>query len=177
MSIFAVVAAPRSRTAWLSVFLSHGRDSICQHDMLRKGPPEAWQRILRDGYHQHHGFTDTAAGNMEHELHTTGLLDGPVLVVRRPRFEIVDSLERAGISTAKLGPMLDEAEAGLDRIARRRNALVVSHDSISRRLPEIWQHCLPMLPFDSVRASELDRLNIQASRDRFLDGLWPGWKE
>lgn len=174
MRTFAIASLPRSRTAWLSAWLTDG-DSFCQHDMLRKGPPSDWRRLLALPGRAYCGVADAALPAMLDEAIRAGLLDGPVLIVTRPRFDVQASLERAGIGHDH-GDYLDAAQRGLERIAQR-GALVVPYHEISANLRAIWTYLLPGKPFDPLRAAEFDRLNIQVPEEHLLRGAWRGWME
>lgn len=159
---YVIFSLPRSRTAWLSHFLSYG-DWICGHDELRHmrslDDVKAW---LGQPY----------AGTIE----TTGsafwrLLDrlAPgtrVAVIRRPVSEVVDSLMAipgCSFDRDKMMAMMTRINRKLDQIeARVPGVMSVRFADLEREevCAALFEHCLPYR-HDSARWHGLAGINIQ----------------
>lgn len=159
---FLVLGLPRSRTAWLSRFLSYG-DWKCGHDELRHA------RSLDDASTW---FSQPCIGSVETAAAPWWrLLDhvapgARVAVVRRPVSEVVDSImrvmgdamDRAALTTAMayLDRKLDQIEARLPDVLS-----VNFHDLGDERVCALlFEHCLP-LRHDHAHWAALADENIQ----------------
>lgn len=141
---FAIFALPRSRTAWLSRFLSYG-DYRCGHEELRHcrslDDVKAWFRQPCIG------SAETAAAPFWRMLKKIAP-DAKVLVVRRPVGEVVDSLMKLGIAfdRTKLVETMSALDRKLDQIEMRvPNVLSVTFDGLAREevCARVFEHCLP----------------------------------
>jgi len=156
---YVIFALPRSRTAWLSHFLSYG-DWACGHDELRH------MRSLSD---VRAWFSQPCTGSVE----TAGapfwrLLEGNVrvVVIRRPVAEVVESLmnipgcafDRATITAAmtRLDAKLAQIEARVPGVLSVKFADLADESTCAR----IFEHCLPY-QHDSERWRALSAVNIQ----------------
>lgn len=160
---FIVFALPRSRTAWLSRYLSYG-EWFCGHDELRRmrslDDVQAWLSQPCTG------SAETAAASWWRlALHYRP--DLRVLVVRRPVIEVIDSLERGGMvfDEAKMTRAMEGINSKLDQIARRFPGAVevdfadLAHEDTCAR---VFEHCLPY-KFDPAWWQHLSPINIQVS--------------
>jgi hypothetical protein len=174
---FVIFALPRSRTAWLSRFLSYG-DWNCGHDELRHARSledvKAWLSMPNTG------TAETLASPWWRTLRKLRP-DAKVVIVRRPIGEVVDSLSRvAGISVNKaaLASGLTKFDAKLTQIAARwPGALEVSFASLDEAATckAIFEHCLPY-PFDLRWWENIAPINIQCSVPhliRYIDAFRP----
>lgn len=93
---FVILALPRSRTAWLSAWLSDG-GRLCLHDALAFAHSRDVLRALTNGGN---GMAETAGMALPRVLHAT-LPDARYLVVRRDPQEVNTSLHRLGVWNAK----------------------------------------------------------------------------
>jgi hypothetical protein len=146
---FLVLGLPRSRTAWLSKFLSYG-PWTCGHDEIRHC------RTLED---VRSWFMQPFIGSAE-TLGATWWRLIPkvapgcrVLVVRRPVLEVVDSLLHLGVPVDQRPGLLQRlraADAKLDQVEARLPRVVsvqyrdLAQAEICRR---VFEHCL-VIPFD-----------------------------
>lgn len=90
---FVIFALPRSRTAWLSAFLSY-QGHVCEHDLAPQSDSiEHFYRSLTSGIA---GTAETGAV-MGWRLIRKRLPAAKFLVVRRPVGEIVDSFRDLGL--------------------------------------------------------------------------------
>lgn len=163
MPPFIVYALPRSRTAWLSRFLSYG-EWHCGHDELRH------QRSLEDiasWFRQPLTGTAETAGAPWWRLALKHAPDARVVVVRRPVGDVVDSLCQVGLGFARdaLEREMRRLDRKLDQIVKRvPNCLEVQfydlHSEDTCRA--IFEHCLG-LPFDHAWWSHWAPQNVQIS--------------
>ena len=161
MPPFVVFALPRSRTAWLSQFLTYG-DWACTHEELRHARTvedlKAWAAL------PNLGTVETIAAPYWRTLRSLRP-DARVVVVRRPVSEVVASLERFGLGGPEMARGLDRLDAKLRQIAARwPKALSVSFADLDDEATcrAIFEHCLPYA-HDSARWREMAGMNIQCS--------------
>lgn len=158
-SPFLILALPRSRTAWLSNFLTYG-NIRCQHEIVGKEGIDRLRPNLRNGTHQFHGNADTLAA-----VYLEQILDEIpdvrlVVVLRRPS-QVIASLIAKGFkgsdyAISRLAPMIDRA-------TQIEGALTVNFEDLSREstLRALQEHVAPGEPFHRWRFHEQIRLNVQ----------------
>lgn len=158
MSPFVVFAMPRSRSKWLSAFLSYGAWQ-CGHDQLR------YCRSLDD-------VTSWLAQPFTGTVETAGaafwrlLPEGVrVITVRRPVADVLASLRRGGLTfdDAPMTAMLRDVGLKLDQIERRLpNVLAVSFDDLATEegCARVFEHCLG-LAHDHAWWAACEPINIQ----------------
>lgn len=162
MPPFVVLALPRSRTAWLSRFLTYG-DWVCGHEELRH--TRSLDDVTAWFSQPNIGTAETAAAPWWR------LLDrfapgARVLIVRRPVSEVVDSLMRLpGLSfdRAALEQTIIKLDRKLDQIeARCANVLSVNFDDLNDETAcaAAFEHCLPYA-HDHNHWARLAPMNIQ----------------
>lgn len=136
---FIVYSLPRSRSFWLSRYLSY-RDWHCGHDEIRH---------VRSMDDVRSWFSQPCTGTVE----TAGApwwrlvsRDVRTVVVRRPVAEVVGSLERQGFSPemmhhlmARLDHKLDQIEARVPNVLSVRFADLAQEETCAR----VFEHCLP----------------------------------
>ena len=158
---FVVTGLPRSRTAWLSAFLT-GDGAYCLHEGLLLGEVELIDWLNSSDMH---GDSDSALPLVWDRI-LAGVASPPrVVVVVRGREEVISSLGKYWKGIDFLAgkdprPLIDQIEAKLAELSK--TALVVEYDKLSDlgTLKKIWEHCLPSLPFNPLRATLLNNLNI-----------------
>jgi hypothetical protein len=163
-SPFVILALPRSRTYWLSRFLSY-REWNCGHEQLR------YMRSLEDVKawlsQDYTGTAETGAASWW-RLIPKYRPDAKVLVVRRPIDEVVESLMRLGIpefDRSVLTAQMRRLDAKLDQIERRLpNVLSVQFSDLVKEdvCAMAFEHCLPY-PHDSEWWSRAASFNLQIS--------------
>ena len=139
---FMVYALPRSRTLWLSRFLSHG-PTKCGHD-------ELWHVRGMDGIKSlldmpNYGSAETAAAPWWRLIHTMRP-DLRAVIVRRPVADVVNSLTATGVAfdREKLVTAMTRLDAKLDQIvARVPDVLEVAFDDLKDEATcaQVFQHC------------------------------------
>lgn len=159
---FLVLGLPRSRTAWLSRFLTYG-DYICGHEQARHfrtlGDVSAWfsQPCI--------GSAETAAAPFWRlfDKFAPGL---KVVVVRRDPGEVVDSLMRLPVEFDRdiLAREIHKLDRKLDQVAARvPGAITVQFDELDREdnCARVFEHCLPY-SHDHEHWARLSAINVQA---------------
>lgn len=127
---FLILALPRSRTKWLSTFLSYGR-WICTHEEARHlrnlEDVRSWTKL------PYNGSVETAVAPFW-RLFGTCIPNVRVVVVRRPVEEVASSLNRVlsrKMPGEELLRLIRRWDAKLDQIVRRvPGVLVVSFDAL-----------------------------------------------
>ena len=164
---FIIYALPRSRTYWLSRFLSYG-DYECSHDQIRhvRGPDDVKAWLSQDFV----GTAETGAARWW-RLVQHYRPDIQVVVVRRPLREVLDSLLRLdmrGVCTFErevLARGLAKLDCCLDRIAQEvPGAISVSFSGLNTEAvcANVFEHCLPY-DHDPDWWGHLSRINMQAN--------------
>ncbi len=142
MAPFIVYALPRSRTFWLSRYLSYG-DWVCGHDEARHA------RSLDDvkgWFSQPNIGTVETAGAPWWRLVQKYQPDIRTVVVRRAVPDVVSSLSRYGFDPVIMTPLMTGLDRKLDQIERRvPNVLSVAFDDLGseRTCARVFEFCLP----------------------------------
>lgn len=157
---FVIFGMPRSRTAWLSRFLTYG-DWACGHEELRHmrsmDDVKAWLAQPCTG------TAETAAAPFWRSL-PQGV---QVVVVRRPVGEVVESLMRlpgCSFDRAKLIEGMTKLDRKLGQIAARVDgAISVTFDELAQEqvCARIFEACLPY-KHDHDHWAGLASVNVQA---------------
>lgn len=152
---FIVYALPRSRTFWLSKFLSHGgwhvaHDEICRLRSLDDA--RAW-------------FSQPLTGTVETAAAPWWRLvpsDVRTVIVRRPVADVVASLLRLGFDPA-VEPLMRRLDAKLRQIETRVPCLSVKFDELATEdgCRRVWEYCLSHA-FDREWWQRVSALNLQA---------------
>jgi hypothetical protein len=154
---FIVYGLPRSRTFWLSKFLSY-RDWNCGHDEIRHARSmadvDAW-------------FGQPCTGTVETAAapwwRLAAKYNPRVVVVRRPVAEVVASAARAGGTPderyiAYLDRKLDQIEARVPGVLSVQFADLASESTCAA----VFEHCLPYR-HDSAWWAYADKVNAQTN--------------
>lgn len=160
---FFVLGLPRSRTAWLSHFLTYG-DWRCGHEELRHvrslDDVRSWLSQPCTG------SAETAAAPFW-RLITRMVPDARIVIVRRKPEEVFNSMLRIpGVSfdRERLARTIRRLDRKLDQVQwRMQNVLSVRYEDLSREeaCASIFEHCLPY-KHDKPRWEGLANINIQA---------------
>lgn len=113
---FIIYALPRSRTFWLSRYLSYGEWS-CGHDELRHA--RALDDVTAWFSQPYTGTIETLAAPWWRLAQTPTKIDIRTIVLRRPVSEVVASLARLGFDPRLMQPMMTKLDRKLDQIAAR----------------------------------------------------------
>lgn len=145
---FMVVGLPRSRTAWFSRFLSFG-EQVCVHEpSLRWTKHEDLKRWLA----RNEGGSDSMLTWLAHEARKAQP-DMPLVVIRRNRGDVLDSLKRLHYAKEsylpyylmRLDQRLDEIEDELPCYSTNFSALAspavcgaIFKYCLGQRMPLVW---------------------------------------
>jgi len=160
---FLILALPRSRTAWLSRFLTYG-DHICGHEEARH-----WRSLddVRAFCSQPHvGSAETAVAPFWRLIDTFAPTTR-IVIVRRPVKDAWNSLMR--VPGCNLDPdatlrALVSVDRKLDQVAARRPVLSVNFDDLANEATcrSVWEHCLPY-DWDRGHWGRLAWVNVQCN--------------
>jgi GNAT superfamily N-acetyltransferase len=163
MAPFVIFALPRSRTYWLSRFLTIG-DWQCGHDELLHcrslDDVRSWLSQPCTG-------TVETLGAPFWRLLLKLAPDVRIVTVRRPIAEVAGSLARAGLTfdPAEMTRLLQRLDRKLDQIEKRiPGVLRVNYADLMRweTCARLFEHCLPYY-HDQDRWAALARQNLQIS--------------
>ncbi len=146
---YFIAALPRSRTAWLAEFMTHG-ESYCFHEAMANCSTHAEVMNKLSGY-KHVGNSDSGLMFFPIKKYYP---DSPVLIVERDLDEICDSLEKIGLFNDNAYRFLVECKRLLDKMDGRRV------DFHAMNYKEIWEYLVGD-GYDSERADRLDKINVQ----------------
>lgn len=165
MPPFIIYALPRSRTVWLSKFLTYGRFH-CYHDIVVNLHTVTDLRAF---------FAIPCTGTAE-----TGMVDGwklvkklvpnaKIVVIKRPIEEVKSSLAKFGINW---NDDLTRRDALLDEVSQEDGVLTVSFDDLNTEetCKKIFEHCLG-ISFDRDWWLTLKDANIQIDMAKRLKTL------
>jgi len=161
---FVIFALPRSRTAWISRYLTY-REWQCGHDEVRHcrslDDVRAWLSQPCTG------SVETGAAPFWRLL-TALQPEVRVVTVRRPVADVMASLLRLGgpaFDATLLAAVLRRLDHKLDQIeARVPGTLRIEFDELATEdgCRRLWEHCLPQ-PFDATWHALLAPTNIQVN--------------
>lgn len=163
---FVILALPRSRTFWLSSFLTY-REWVCGHDELRHVRSFA---DIRSWLSQPCTGTCETAAAFYWRLIPEGVR---IVVVRRPIEQSVNSMMRTmppGVFNREgMARYLTREDAKLAQIAKRRETLVVSFDDLKNEetCARVFEYCLPY-PHDHEWWRLLSGMNLQINMLQFM---------
>lgn len=168
MAAFVVFSLPRSRSTWLSVFLSRP-DAVCGHDigMTLSSLSEFGARLRGDLV----GTCETGAA-FAWKLIRKQLPDARFVVIERDPIEVLSSLARFGVKGPDIEAEIWSRAGDLDEICADPTVLRYRFNDLTRPTVcgDIYAHCLgrPMT-LDWWRA--LDGVNIQVDLRRNFETL------
>lgn len=159
MPPFVVYSLPRSRTFWLSRYLTHG-GWACGHEEIRRARSlddvKAWLGMPLTG------TVETTAAPWW-RLARQYRPDLTTVVVRRPVPDVVRSLVACGFKADAVAPFMRQLDRKLDQIeARVPNVLSVRFEDLATEATcaAIYERCLG-LPHDPAWWRDMTALNIQ----------------
>lgn len=160
---FIIFGLPRSRTAWLSRFLTYG-DVICGHEQiaLMRGLDDA-RALFAD---PRRGTAETAAAPWWRLLPRYAP-NARVVVVRRPVNDVLDSLlsiRGCTFDAAALRDVLLGLDSKLSQIEARLPCLSVSFAGLENEqtCADVFEYCLPYA-HDHEHWARLASRNIQVN--------------
>jgi hypothetical protein len=139
MQPFVVFALPRSRTAWMSRYLSYDGRFLVGHDIAaRSDSIEGFFRNFDEGLS---GTVETGA-MMGWRLFRERFPDAPIAVVRRSIEDVKLSLARFGVAPREGD--LEARAAVLDELEKEPGVLSVTFRDLceARNRRRVFEHCL-----------------------------------
>lgn len=141
MAPFVILGTPRSRTAWLAEFLTHGART-CVHE-----PSRNWRGLdeLRGALNDGQGISDSVLTLRWREI-VAYRPDARIVVVHRAAEDVLASFRKAGLWHDGLPAVIDRIDAALCELAESVQAvpvLYVPFAAMTRRdvCARIWRHC------------------------------------
>lgn len=160
-SLFFVLGLPRSRTAWMANFLTHG-NSYCDHDLLGEIKPEKFVKDLESLHFQACGSAETSA------ILYPGIIprNSRVVIIHRPVEHVHNSLLLCGVEVPI--EKLQEYEILLNNI-QADERLDVDFEELNdiKHLERIWNFATYGQPFNVRRAFKLINYNVQITADEW----------
>lgn len=156
---YTVLALPRSRTAWLSRFLTYG-EWHCGHETLCD--MRSLSDIRAALAKPNSGTAETSASGGWRMIADAGV---KIVTVRRPVDDVMRSLlaiRGVNFDAARLRRVIERADRKLDQIERRIPVMSVRFDDLQREdvCKAVFEHCLPYA-HDHANWKRLDARNIQ----------------
>jgi len=169
MAPFLVLALPRSRTYWLSRYLSY-RDWQCGHDELRHVRS---LEDVRSWLAQPNTGTVETSGAAFWRMIPTFAPDARIVTIRRPVVEVLDSMARTELR--KFNPVvmrraMIQLDRKLDQLEYRlAGVLRVDYSELATEAgcAKVFEHCLPY-EHDHVWWAQLAPRNLQINLDHLV---------
>lgn len=142
----------------------------CGHDQL--ADYDSPELLLHNLWKQKAGSCETALAMLAEQIEAR-LSDFRLLVVRRhPEEALISFLDSVpwDLAVERCREIFWQTDAGLDRLALRKEALVLSWtDWDDRSAAEVaWKHLREEEPFPAERYEKLRRLNVTVDYDRWI---------
>lgn len=145
---FLITGLPRSRTAWLSVFMT-AQGEFCYHEGCNK--TKSWDDYLKKM--ENCGNSDSAIAL--HENIKT--LDCPIVIIERDINEVYESCCKL-FKDIYIMETLEKIQENLKDI----EGLRIPYYNINDRLKDIWSYCTDK-PYNEEISKQLIKMNIQST--------------
>jgi hypothetical protein len=151
---FIVLSFPRSRTAWLSLYLTLA-GLPCEHELIAKSDSfeDAISKIKTEGI----GSCDTAQVFRLKELKDK--LNPRVLVIKRNVNDVIKSLSKIGITG--VDEMLKKQSELLEKASMDEGTLTVRYEDIDLRIEEMYSYLSGGLKFNQEIYKKVKDYNIK----------------
>lgn len=161
---FIIYALPRSRTAWLSAFLTYG-DWKCHHEQAVT--MRSFDDVRKFFAQPNMGTVETGASPGWQLIHAL-LPDIKAVVVHRPVDDVIKSVRELDISQVgvydfdRLRRNLEHMARNLRRLAARPGVLSIEFDDLSNEATarKVFEHCLPYR-WDRAWGQQMLHRNVQ----------------
>ncbi|HZQ45563.1 MAG TPA: sulfotransferase [Verrucomicrobiae bacterium] len=179
---FFIISLPRSRTAWLANLLTYGDYSFCHHEATRYCQTLEELNDLMDGDEWHQGNSDSC-------LVTWGV-DNILKMWPSARFVFIyrDSVEcnrsykaafpeivsRCPNTERVLIELMLQMKELRNKLEPER-VLAVSYPQLeqTKYIREIWEFCLPGLPFPVQRVNMLQQMRVDTIFQKMMQNVHP----
>jgi hypothetical protein len=160
---FFITGLPRSRTAWMSVFMSTG-NSICYHESSsRLNSIEELKGIYQSSIYKFVGISDSGLGFfmdwiLEH-------IEPRTVIIDRPISEVNQSLEKLGLPRSNFTELLHDE---LERFHTHPLVMWVPFEALNvkRVVQKAFWHLMPGEAFDEQRYETLAKMIIETDNDK-----------
>jgi hypothetical protein len=163
---FLITGLPRSRTAWLSVFMTTGT-SMCYHDAVTKiGSIEELPKLFESEFYKHVGISDCSVGFFL-EWILENIRPRTVIVDRDPA-EVTNSMARLGFPRTNLAPLL---HAQLLKFQKHPLVMWIPFEALNRKrvIERMYWHLTPGEAFDEARYEHLAKMRIETDLKRTVE--------
>ncbi len=156
---FLICGLPRSRTAWLSVFLN------CPHELSSKTPSVD---ALVEKINRSEGNSDSIQVLFLGKI-MKKVPNAKLVFIHRNLLESIRAFSSvSGIKAETCGELFGRIFGEMLEWKRRLpNSLWIEYEDLKNEQTafKLWNYCRPHEEFDSERYSELEKLNIQQKPD------------
>lgn len=160
---FIILALPRSRTAWVSCFLTCG-NLFCQHEVYGVGvTPNEIARSIKEQRARYSGICCPGSLLVWREL-VSLFPDATYVYLRRPRDESQASLARvSGVSEEILRPGFDALERAAREFVEEAEPYVVDSQNLSDEFwaRMLWSWVAPDEPLPQAHLDRMMKLHIE----------------
>ena len=164
MKNFFITGLPRSRISWFTnLFLTER--TFCFHEWLMdhsKGMIETFQSINKE----YVGNSDCGLV-VFYELIEKHFSDAPLVLIERDPEESMDAMLNAFpyMNKDSLKKSIFALYQNMQRIKQEREVLVVPFEKCGEMAEDVWNYCIPTIPFDKKRADILEKLKVTVTRE------------
>ena len=172
---FFVTGLPRSRTAWMSAFLSTG-ETLCLHEpCCLISQIDQLPAVLDTTFYKHMGFADSGLG-----FHIEWILENlkpRTLIIERDVAEVEESFRKAGLVANNFYYCDLLAQTLLEF---RDHPLVkwVHFNSLGHKrvMQDIYWWLMPGMAFDEARYEQFSSFNIEVNLERTIERAYKSEK-
>ena len=155
---FLIVGLPRSRTAWLSVFMT-AAGSICYHEPIGGiRDISDIEAIYKSDYYKFVGISDSGLGFFLDWILKN--IQPRTLIVERDLVEVDESMDLLGFPRTNATELLS---AELQKFKEHSSVMWVPYEALNvkRVMQKIYWHLMPGQPFDEERYELLAKMHIE----------------
>lgn len=170
---FFIASLPRTRTAWLANLFTCG-DSFCFHEVLKwAASPREMRRYFESTNKPYVGDSDSGLPFFMDELMVEFPKSRLVVVERDPEV-VIKSLTRVFPETGvDFREIVEKTVAAITQMKAKYRVYTVPFENLSeqRVCRELWNYCLPKIPFDETRWKMLDVLTVEIQPQKYLKSI------
>lgn len=151
MNTFLITGYPRSRTAWLSNLLTYG-PSFCLHEPGLQFRCKQFPSLFHNVGTPYAGVSEARA-IIYFDQFMDLFPDSKVVVVKRNKADVINSLKRHGLDFEMVSDLYDEKLAQIEK-----HGISVPFEGLNGA--EVWNYCIPEHPINKIRLRMLEQFNI-----------------
>ena len=156
---FMILGLPRSRTCWLSNFMTTTA-VYCHHELVGYCSSKEEYRDKMDLDYEYVGDSDTAGLLLHNDY------DCPKVIIHRDINDVHTSLVKLFGYNKEFLPSLYKWQGMLKQV----DGLHIDFNEIDNNLEQIWKHCVD-LPYDKLRAEKLMNTKIEAKHLNMFENI------